>query len=231
MAIRLKTTFRRLVAFTAALGAGVLVWTAWIETELAPPAEASQTREWRTAAPGIVEARVAEVRLASAVQARIVNIAVKPGDRSLKAICSSSSNQEEAARVRMAEANVTLRKFERDNASKNADTTERRKAEDAVAKLEAAVRDRQAEYDAEALTTPRTDADRERSLADARTALTNARAALQKEKQALSKLKDTASTTSTSQPDAARRQWHKRNSRWLRPRSTRRVSAPRSMAQ
>ncbi len=202
MAIRLKTTFRRLVAFTAALGAGVLVWTAWIETEFAPPAEASQTREWRTAAPGIVEARVAEVRLASAIQARIVNIAVKPGDQVAEGdLLVQLDDQEEAARVRMAEANVTLRKLERDSASKNTDTTERRKAEDAVAKLEAAVRDRQADYDAVSVA-PRTDPDREKRLADARTAMTNAQAALQKEKQALSKLKDTASATSTSQPDA-----------------------------
>ena len=195
-------TFLKLVAVTAVLGAGVLAWSAWIRTEPTPPAEASQTREWRTAAPGIVEARVAEVRLASAIQARIVNIAVKPGDHVAEGdLLVQLDDQEEAARVRMAEATVTLRKLERDSASGNAAPTERRKAEDEVAKLEAALRDRQAEYDAVSIA-PRTDPDREKKLADARTAITNAQAALQKQKQALSTLKGTGSATSTSQPDA-----------------------------
>ena len=174
-----------------------------IDTSAAPAANAAgqaQPRELRTAAPGIVEARVAEVRLAAATQGRIVNIAVKAGDAVTEGdLLAQLDDQEEAARVRMAEANVALRKIERDSTAGNADATERRKADDAVAKLETAFRDRQAEYDALA-TAPRTDPDRETKLTAARTAISDAQAALQKEKQALSSLK--ANAAATGQADA-----------------------------
>lgn len=146
---RLQKQARWLIAGIAAVAAGGVIWT-WLQPMAAPPAKAqvSQARAWRTAAPGIVEARVAEVKLAAATPARIVNIPVKAGDQVKEGdLLVQLDDQEEAARVRMAEANVALRKIERDSASKQ-DTTDRREAQDAVTRLEKAVKDRQADADA-----------------------------------------------------------------------------------
>ncbi|MGB0083823.1 MAG: HlyD family efflux transporter periplasmic adaptor subunit [Rhodomicrobiaceae bacterium] len=198
----MQITIRRLVAVTVALAAGVMIWVAWIRPEPAPPAKASQSREWRTAAPGIIEARVAEVRLSAAIQARIVNIPVKPGDHVAEGdLLVQLNDQEETARVQMAEANVALKKLERDSAAKSEDSTARRQAEDAVAKAEGALRDRQAEYDALAAA-PRNSPDGDKKLAAARAAMTSAQAALQKEKQALSTLISKVPVTALSRADA-----------------------------
>src|SRR5688572_3108033 len=119
MSSRLRKAASGVVVFTAALAVGALVWTTWIEPAAAPPAhaQANQKREWRTAAPGIVEARVAEVKLAAATQGRIVNIAVKAGDQVKEGdLLVQLDDLEDTARVRMAEANVALRKIERDSA-------------------------------------------------------------------------------------------------------------------
>jgi HlyD family secretion protein len=198
----LQITIGRLVVVTVVLGAGALIWTTWIRPEPALLAEMSQSREWRTAAPGIVEARVAQVQLAAAIQARIVNIAVKPGDHVAEGdLLVQLDDQEEAARVRMAEANVALKQLERDSAASSEGSTERRQAEDAVAKSEAAFRDRQAEYDTLAAA-PRAAPDRENKLTAARAAITTAQAALLQEKQALSTLISKAPAALTSQADA-----------------------------
>jgi multidrug resistance efflux pump len=197
----LHTKFGRLVAVTVAFAAGVMIWTACIQPEPAQPAKANENRQWRTAAPGIVEARVAEVQLAAAIQARIVTIAVKPGDHVAEGdVLVQLDDQEEAARLHMAEANVALRTLERDSASGSEDSGERRQAEDAVAKVEAVLRDRQAEYDALA-TAPRSAPDGDKKLAAGQAAVTNAQAALSQKKHALSALNN-ASATATSRAEA-----------------------------
>jgi HlyD family secretion protein len=180
---RLRKIAGWLIALTVASVAGAVIWTIWIEPAAAPPAkaQANQSREWRTAAPGIVEARVAEVKLAAATQARIVNIPVKAGDQVKEGdLLVQLDDREEAARVRMAEANVALRKIDRDSATEG--STERRQAEENVAKLETTLRDRQAEYDTLAAS-PRNAADRETKLRAAQAAVASAQEALQKEKQ------------------------------------------------
>lgn len=186
MSSRLRKTAGGLIALTAASAAGAAVWTTWIEPAAAPPAkaQANQNREWRTAAPGIVEARVAEVKLAAATQARIVNIAVKAGDQVKEGdLLVQLDDQEETARVRMAEANVALRKIDRDSAV-NADSADaRRQADERVAQLEAALRDRRAEADAVAAS-PRNGADRETRLKVAQAAVADAQEELQKARQA-----------------------------------------------
>jgi multidrug resistance efflux pump len=150
----------------------------------------NQTREWRTAAPGIVEASVPEVKLAAATQGRIANIAVKAGDKVKEGdLLVQLDDQEEAARVRIAQANVSLRKIERDIADRE-DSAERQQAQERVTKLEATLRDRQAE--ANALTAQRASPDRDAKLKAAQTAVTDTQTALQKEKQALSALTDRA---------------------------------------
>jgi HlyD family secretion protein len=144
MLTRVQDKTRWMVSCAVAVAAGAAIWTMWIEPVAAPPAnaQATQTREWRTAAPGIVEARVAEVKLAAATLARISTIAVKAGDLVKEGdLLVQFDDQEEAARVRLAEANVALRKIERNSAA-NADATERRLAEDAVARAEEASRER-----------------------------------------------------------------------------------------
>jgi HlyD family secretion protein len=197
----LQKTFRWLTALAVGGAAGFIAWTTWINPAAAPPANATQPREWRTAAPGIVEARVPEVRLAAAIQARIADIAVKAGDRVTEGyLLVQLNDEEEAARVRMAEANVALRKVERDSAA-SSDVAEKRQAEDTAAKLEAAVRGRQAEYDA-LNATPRNAPDREDKLREAQQALTSAQEASAKAKQALSALTGAGSATATPRADA-----------------------------
>ena len=204
----LQIKILRVVAVTAAVAAGVAIWVAWLGPEPVRPAKAdqnqgqNQNRLLRTAAPGIVEARVAEVRLSAAIPARIVNIAVKPGDHVAEgALLVQLDDQEEAARVRMAEANVALKTLERDNVSSGEDSAERRQGEEAVAKLDAAVREHQAEADALAAA-PRATPDGDKKLAAARAAVTDAQAALQKEKQALSTLTSKALALAKSRADA-----------------------------
>lgn len=197
----LQKAARWLAALTVAGAAGALIWTTWIAPAAAPQANASQPREWRTAAPGIVEARVAEVRLAAAVQARIAEIAVKAGDRVTEgALLVQLDDQEEAARVRMAEANVALRKIERDSAL-NSDAAERRQAEEAVTKLEAALRDRQTEANASAAA-PRNAPDRDANLKAAQDAVAAAQDAVAKAKQALSALTGAGAVSATNRADA-----------------------------
>jgi multidrug resistance efflux pump len=199
-----QQTARWLIALTVALAAGVTIWTMWIEPAAAPPAKASQTRQLRTAAPGIVEARVTEVKLAAAVPARIVNIAVKAGDRVNEGdLLVQLDDQEEAARVRMAEANVALRKIDLDSAAIPDDAAQRRQAEEAVRNLEAALRDRQAEADALAAA-PRNAPDRENNLRTAQANLAATQEALAKQKEALPALTAarSAATTARNRADA-----------------------------
>ena len=181
----LQKTARWLIISTVVAATGAMIWTTWIEPAAAPPAKAAgqtQSRQWRTAAPGIVEASVAEVKLAAATQARIVKIPVKAGDQVKEGdLLVQLDDQEEAARVRMAEANVSLRKIERDIAA-NDNAAERRQAEDAVAKLETALRDRQADLDA-VNASPRNGSDRDARLKAAQTAVTATQDELTKAKQ------------------------------------------------
>lgn len=199
---RMGKTALWLVGFVGGAAAGAFVWTTWIEPAAAPPVRAAgQSREWRTAAPGIVEARVAEVRLAAAMPARIVSIPVKAGDRVKEGdLLVQLDDQEEAARVRMAEANVALRKVERDSAV-NEDTNARRQAEDTVSKLDAAVKERQADIDA-LNAMQRNAAERDAKLKDAQTGLTQLQDALQKAKQTQANLTAPGNPTATSRADA-----------------------------
>jgi HlyD family secretion protein len=202
MSTRLRKTALWLVAFTAVCAAGGFVWTTWIDFA-SPPAEAqaNQNRKWRTAAPGIVEARVAEVKLAAATQARIVSIPVKAGDQVKEGdLLVQLDDREETARVRMAEANVALRKIERDSAV-SSDATERRQAEERVTQLEKALGERQAEADALAAT-PRNGPEREARLKAAQSAVTGTQEELTKAKQALSALTGAGAVTATSRADA-----------------------------
>ena len=201
MSSRLQKTARWLLVLTVTSATGAVIWTTWIEPVAAPPAKAAQTREWRTAAPGIVEARVAEVKLAAATQARIVNIAVKAGDQVKEGdLLVQLDDQEEAARVRMGEANVSLRKVERDIAQSD-NAAERRQAEDTVTKLEAALRDRQADFDA-VNASPRNGPDRDARHKAAQTAVTGTQDELSKAKQALSTLTSSGSATAIGRADA-----------------------------
>lgn len=203
MANPLQTKIGRLVAVTVAAAAGVMIWTAWIRPEPAPPAKADQERQWRTVAPGIVEARVADVRLSAAIQSRIVNIAAKAGDRVAEGdLLVQLDDQEETARVRMAEANVALRTVERDNVTSGEDSVERRQAEAAVVQFETALRERQVELNEAQQSAPRPGSDGDKKLTAARDAVTSAQTSLTQKKDALSALNSKALATATSRADA-----------------------------
>jgi multidrug resistance efflux pump len=203
MSNRLQKTAGWLIALTVASAAGAVVWTKWIEPAATPPAkaQANQTREWRTAAPGIVEASVQEVKLAAAIPARIINIPVKAGDHVKEGdLLVQLDDREEAARVRMAEASIALRKVERDSAVRT-DATDKRQAEDAVKKAETALKDRQADLDA-VNGSPRNAPDRDEKLKAAQAAITATQDEVQKAKQALTDLTGPGAVTATSRADA-----------------------------
>lgn len=194
-------TARWLVALTVASAVGAIIWTKWIEPEAQVKAQENQVREWRSAAPGIVETRLAEVRLAAATPARIVNIAVKAEEQVNEGdLLVQLDDQEEAARVRMAEANVALRKIERDSAS-IADAAELREAENKLAKVEAALRDRQAESDALNPSGRNVPAGDPR-LKAAEAAVAEMQEEVQKAKQALLAVTSHGATNATSRADA-----------------------------
>ena len=201
----MRKTARWLIAWDSGPAAGAGIWTTWIEPAAAPPAKAAsqaQTREWRTAAPGIVEASVADVKLAAATQARIVNIAVKAGDQVKEGdLLVQLDDQEEAARVRMAEANVALRKIERDSASNSDDAERGVRRKTRSNNLETALRDRQAEVDG-LLATPRNGADRETNLKAAQADVAAAQEALAKQQETLVALTAAASAAATSKSRA-----------------------------
>lgn len=202
MSKQFQKTARWLIALTVICAAGAAAWTLWLETAAAPPAQAqtSQSREWRTAAPGIVEAQVADVKLAAATQARIINIAVKAGDRVNEGdLLVQLDDREEAARVRMAEANITLRKVDADSAAKA--IADRRVSEERVTSLEAALRDRQAEAEA-ANQSPRNAPERDARLASTQAAVATAQEALAREREKLAALVNADPATNKSRADA-----------------------------
>jgi HlyD family secretion protein len=155
--------------------------------ELAPaPADSAS---WAAVAPGRVEPRSREIKIAAPMPARILDVPVKANDEVFAGELLVRLDDDEAlARVAAAEAQIALRKRARNDQATPAASADRRKAEDAAYDSERAVADAQSALD-------RVSADRRAgngSPADldaARSALSRARDQLRDRQDALAKLK------------------------------------------
>ncbi len=118
------------------------------EAARAPAADALDDKRWQAVAPGRVEPRSGEIRIASPVVGRIDEVLVKANDKVFAGELLVRLDDDEArARLATAEAQVALRKRVRNDQSASSRATERRKAEDAVAEAARAVFDAQAAAD------------------------------------------------------------------------------------
>lgn len=138
------TTLIIALALAAGLGYGVNEWsearkrgqkTSALETSKAQAAPAKSP--WIASAPGRVEPRGGEVRVGSPVAGRVVEVVAKVGDRVQTGDLLVRLDDEEArTRLIAAEAEVAVRKRERDAESVNSAAQDRRAAEDALSAAE-----------------------------------------------------------------------------------------------
>jgi len=148
-----------------------------------------EASSWAAVAPGRVEPRSREIKVAASLPGRIAEVLVKANDEVFAGELLLRLDDEEAlARLAAADAQVALRKRARNDQSASGTSADRRKAEDAVADSERAAADAQSALDKVA-------ADRragKASQADldaARSALARAQDQLRDRQDALAKLK------------------------------------------
>jgi HlyD family secretion protein len=142
-----KTWMLLAIGAAAMLGAAVMPGSAsWIGQLLfaspAPPSEASRPAgpAWVASAPGKVEPVSGEVRIDSLALGRVADVMVKVNDRVGEGDLLVRLDDEEArARLSSTEAQVALRKYERDCVPAKGTAADLRKAEDAVAAAERAL--------------------------------------------------------------------------------------------
>jgi HlyD family secretion protein len=154
--------------------------------ELHPVAPGSAVREtWEAVTLGRVEPRSGEIRIAAPVPGRIAAVPVKANENVFAGeLLVRLDDQEAAARVTEAEAQVALHKRARNDQSTTGAAADRRKADDAVADAERSVADAQSGLD------KLTEAAASKSDIDAaRAALSRAQSHLRDQQDALAKLK------------------------------------------
>lgn len=165
---------------------------------------------WAAVAPGRVEPRSREIKIASPLPGRIVDVPVKANDDVFVGELLVRLDDEEAlARVASADAQIALRKRARNDQATPAASADRRKAEDAAYDSERAVADAQSALD-------RVSADRRAGIglpADldaARSALSKAKDQLRERQDTLAKLKAPDSALPTrleGELNVARAEW------------------------
>jgi HlyD family secretion protein len=155
----------------------------------APGQASAASTSWAAVAPGRVEPRSREIKIAAPFPGRIADVLVKANDEVFAGELLLRLDDEEAlARLAAADAQVALRKRARNDQSASGASADRRKAEDTVADAERAVADAQSALD-------RVAADRRASRASpadldaARSALSRAQDQLRERQDALAKLK------------------------------------------
>jgi len=195
---------RRAWIFCAAIGAAAALYSAVVPGSAswmgqlrlfaspAPPPNAARppAPSWIASAPGRVEPVSGEVRLDSLILGRVAQILVKVNDRVREGDLLLRLDDEEArARLTSAEAQVALRKDERDRVPVRGGAADLRKAEDNVATAERALaaarrsRDRLTAGPA----APATLSDAREAVAEAQRRLDGAREALARRKAAVAK--------------------------------------------
>jgi HlyD family secretion protein len=121
-------------------------------TARAVVAESSDSRRWQAVAPGRVEPRSGEIRMAASAVGRIGEVLVKVNDKVFAGEPLIRLVDEEIrARLPVVEAQIALRTRARNDQSVSSKAANRRDAEDAVADGERAVVDAQAALDRAAI--------------------------------------------------------------------------------
>ena len=159
-----------------------------VELALAQTESADKT-SWAAVAPGRVEPRSREIKIAAPLPARIADVPVKANDEVFAGELLVRLDDEEAlARVAAADAQVALRKRARNDQATPAASADRRKAEDAAYDSERAVGDAQSALDKVAADR-RADGASQADFDAARAALTRAKDQLRVRQDTLAKAK------------------------------------------
>ncbi len=186
-------------ASAVVLGLGALLAVAAATTRPGAAQDASggksgdQSRTWQAVAPGVVEPRSGDIKIAAPVIGRISEVAVKLHE---KVIAGEPLLRldDEAARARVASARAEAAMHERARNDKAAGKAEnRRDAEDAVAEAEAALVDALAAFDKAALTR-RASGGSNAAVVSARAAWSNAQDNLERQRAQLRRVKAQSAT-------------------------------------
>ena len=140
------TTLIIAVVLAGAVGYGVNEWSEarkrgdkpapLTAAAVAQPASSPKT-DWLASAPGRIEPRAGEIRIGTQVPGRVVESVVSTGDKVEAGQLLVRLDDEEArARLVAAEAEVAVRRRERDAENVTGDAQDRRAAEDALAAAE-----------------------------------------------------------------------------------------------
>jgi HlyD family secretion protein len=117
--------------------AGVELRHKGMAQESAKPAASSPAPAWDAAAPGRVEARSREIRITAPMISRIAQVLVNANDKVAAGdLLVRLDDDDVLARIAVADAQVSLHKRARNDASTPKGSADRRKAEDAVADAE-----------------------------------------------------------------------------------------------
>jgi HlyD family secretion protein len=178
------------VALFSLTGGSLLVAPAFRADELHPDARGPAGQAaWDAVALGRVEPQSREIRVAAATPGRIASVLVKPNEEVFAGeLLVRLDDEEAAARLAVADAQVALHKRARNDQSTPAGAADRRKAEDAAADAERAFADARVALDS---VTAEWHAGRgpQADLNAARSALSRAQDHLVEQQQALAKLK------------------------------------------
>jgi HlyD family secretion protein len=180
-------------AFLAAVAALLATFPEAGAQENAAKNENAGQKLWAAVAPGRVEPRSREVRIAAPAPGRIAEVLVQPNDQVFAGeLLVRLDDAEALARVAAAEAQVALRKRARDEQSTPRGSADRRKAEDGVADAERALVDARAALDAAAAARRRGGA--QPPLDAAQAALTRAQDRLRQQQAELRRIKADSDT-------------------------------------
>jgi HlyD family secretion protein len=162
--------------------------------EAAKPAASSATPAWDAAAPGRVEARSREIKIAAPMIGRIAQVLVRANDKVAAGdLLVRLDDGDVFARIAVAEAQVALHKRARNDASTPKGSADRRKAEDAVADAQTAVFNSQVALD-NATVAMRTENGTEDDVTKARDARTSAQDTLKQKQNGLREVNDNKDT-------------------------------------
>ena len=150
----------------------------------ASPADTAALVAWVAAAPGRIEPRSGQIRIASVLGGRITAVLVGNNDRVTDGeVLIRLDDKEARARLTAADAEASARKRERDAQPATSGREDVRKAEDAVFTAERAVTNARFELD-DAITADRKKTANPRALTNARNRLSDAQEKLRQEQAA-----------------------------------------------
>jgi HlyD family secretion protein len=189
------------VAALAAAAAAIAPRLRAGEATPAIAAEPPDSKQWLAVAPGRVEPRSGEIRIAAPMVGRVGEVLVKVNDKVFAGEpLIRLVDDEIQARLPAAEAQIALRKRARNDQSVSGKAANRRDAEDAAADAERAIVDARSALD-RAAAVRRAGTGTEADIEAARTALRRAQDRLRLRKEDLRKIDAESGTPLPSQPD------------------------------